>query len=210
MTSVDVRPAFSETLRNATGSAHAGAQGSQFVRDLFAGRLSREQFASMVAQHYFIYDTLETTGRAMEANPIVAPFLSPELPRVPSLEADLAYLLGASWRERIAPTPATEAYRARIAAAAGDSALFVAHHYVRYLGDLSGGQHIAKSISKVFGFEADGVRFYHFAGIPDADAFKNAYRRNLDEAPWTESERQRVVAESLKAYELNTRVLVEL
>ena len=68
MTSVDVRPAFSETLRNATGSAHAGAQGSQFVRDLFAGRLSREQFASMVAQHYFIYDTLETTGRAMEAN----------------------------------------------------------------------------------------------------------------------------------------------
>ncbi len=210
MTATAAVPSFSETLRANTGNAHAAAQGSQFVRDLFAGKLSREQFASMVAQHYYLYTALEQTGHVLAADPVTAPFLAPELERVPSLEMDLAYLLGPEWRDRIEATPATLNYVQRIRASQADAAAFVAHHYVRYLGDLSGGQHIAKFIAKVFGFEQDGIRFYHFEGIADADAFKDAYRRKLDDAPWSAEERSHVVDESLTAYALNTRVLVEL
>lgn len=210
MTAAVETPSFSETLRKATGGAHAGAQGSPFVRDLLSGKLSRDRYAAMVAQHYFIYDALEGIGRQLADDPVASPFLAAELDRVPSLEADLEYLLGPSWREHINATAATHDYVARIRETEGDSYAFVAHHYVRYLGDLSGGQHIARFITKEFGFGKDGVRFYDFAAIPDADAFKNAYRRNLDDAPWSESDQTHVVEESLAAYELNTRVLAEL
>lgn len=210
MTAAVETPSFSETLRKATSGAHAGAQGSPFVRDLLAGKLSRERYAAMVAQHYFIYDALERIGRELAGDPVASPFLAAELDRVPSLEADLAFLLGPSWRERISATAATSEYVARIRETEGDSYAFVAHHYVRYLGDLSGGQHIAKFISKEFGFGKDGARFYDFAGIPEPDTFKDAYRRNLDEAPWTDANRAHVVEESLAAYALNTRVLSEI
>jgi heme oxygenase len=146
----------------------------------------------------------------MSADADAGAFLSPHLARVPSLERDLEFLLGPGWREQIAPIPATAAYTERIAAVTGDSAAFVAHHYVRYLGDLSGGQHIARAIAKALSLELDGIRFYHFAGIADPDAFKNHYRAALDSAAWSEPERAELIAEALRAYDLNTRVMLEL
>ena len=129
---------LSERLREATKHAHAGAQGSAFVRELFAGKLNRGLYSRMVAQHYFIYAALEDTAATMSSDPTARAFLAPELARVPSLERDLEFLLGDAWRDQVAPTAATVAYVERISETAGDSAGFVAHHYVRYLGDLSG------------------------------------------------------------------------
>ncbi len=201
---------FSERLREATKHAHAGAQGSAFVRELFAGKLNRGLYSRMVAQHYFIYAALEDTAATMSSDPTARAFLAPELARVPSLERDLEFLLGDGWRDQIAPTAATVAYVERISETAGDSAGFVAHHYVRYLGDLSGGQHIARAIAKALDLDADGVRFYLFEEIGDPNVFKDRYRAALDEAAWDEPRREALIAEALAAYELNTRVMLEL
>jgi len=201
---------FSEVLRDATKGAHGSAQGSTFVRELFGGNLSTEQYASMVAQHYFIYETLETASAELRDDPVAGPFISDSLLRVPALKADLEFLLGPAWESRISALPATAEYARVLRATASDPGAFVAHHYVRYLGDLSGGQHIARVIKKVFNLETDGVRFYEFALIADPDAFKERYRGLLDEAPWGPAERDRVVEVVLSAYELNTRVFAEL
>ncbi|WP_250544226.1 biliverdin-producing heme oxygenase [Canibacter zhuwentaonis] len=48
----------------------------------------------------------------------------------------------------------------------------VAHHYTRYLGDLSGGQMIAKRIRSQHGLESDSVAFYEFAELGDLNEFK--------------------------------------
>ena len=76
---------------------------------------------------------------------------------MPALEADLRHLIGADWRERIAPVPSTSAYAARILEAAeeGWAAGVIAHHYTRYLGDLSGGQMIARRVAKQHGLDAE-------------------------------------------------------
>jgi len=88
---------------------------------------------------------------------------------------------------------------------------FVAHHYTRYLGDLSGGQHVAGVVRRVLAMDdSSGTSFHTFADIPDAGAFKAEYRRRLDEAPWDEDERDRVVDEIRIAYHHNTRVLAML
>lgn len=210
MTTIDIETTFSERLREATKDAHMGAQSSAFVRDLFAGKLNRSLYARMVAQHYFIYSALEETSMAMSGDAVASPFISTELTRVPSLERDLEFLLGDGWREQIAPITATAVYVERIASTAGDSAGFVAHHYVRYLGDLSGGQHIARAVAKVLELGADGVRFYHFDEIDEPSVFKERYRKALNEAAWDESRRQTLIAEALTAYDLNTQVMLTL
>jgi heme oxygenase len=131
--------------------------------------------------------------------------------RLPSLEADLQFLLGDGWQDAIRPIPATIAYCERIReVGASWPGGFVAHHYVRYLGDLSGGQMIAKVIKRACGLDEDGVRFYTFDKVTDPTTFKNNYRACLDRAPWSNEERQRIIAEALVAYDFNTRMLQDL
>ena len=57
---------------------------------------------------------------------------------------------------------------------------FVAHHYTRYLGDLSGGIFIGRVMQRRFGFDTNGIGFYLFADIADPRAFKDVYREQLD------------------------------
>jgi heme oxygenase (biliverdin-producing, ferredoxin) len=87
---------------------------------------------------------------------------------------------------------------------------FVAHHYTRYLGDLSGGQAIRRLMQRHFGFETNGVGFYLFEQIADPKTFKDTYREQLDTAGWDESERERVIDEVLAAYRLNTELFDDL
>lgn len=203
---------FSEQIRTASWGAHEAAAGGPFMRNLLAGNLERARYAALVAQHYFAYAVLEDAARAHAADPVAGAFVFPELERLPALEADLAFLLGAQWRTQIAPTAATAAYCARMRDVCfGWPGGFVAHHYVRYLGDLSGGQLIRRRVEQAYGLaDHDGVRFYVFDRILDGGAFKARYRGLLDAAPWSEDEQQRITGEILAAYACNTRVLVDL
>ena len=87
---------------------------------------------------------------------------------------------------------------------------FVAHHYTRYLGDLSGGLFIGKLMQRRFGFDTNGIGFYIFADIADPKEFKEHYRVQLDSAPWDEAEKERVIDEVLLAYRFNTELFEDL
>jgi len=129
--------------------------------------------------------------------------------RLPSLERDLAHLRGPGWRSTLTALPATRAYADRVAECARTwPSGYVAHHYTRYLGDLSGGQIIRGRAEKTWGFarKGDGVRFYVFEGVPNPAAFKRGYRELLDAVPADDLEKQRVVSECKRAFTLNTDV----
>ncbi|WP_158867533.1 biliverdin-producing heme oxygenase [Leifsonia sp. AG29] len=202
---------FSQALRERTRSVHEQSEGSSFVQELMAGDGSRDDYVAMLAQHYFIYRALENGALTMAADPVASLFLSPELDRLPAIEADLAFLLGPDWAGRIAPLPSTARYAARIDEV-GESwpGGFVAHHYTRYLGDLSGGQIIRTILQRQYGFGSEGVGFYAFPGIAKPKAFKDAYRARLDAVDWPEDERDRVVAEVGRAFRFNTDLFVDL
>ncbi|MEV6526220.1 biliverdin-producing heme oxygenase [Longispora sp. NPDC051575] len=202
---------FSADLRAATWSEHQNAESTAYLDALMRGQLTLGQYGDMVAQHYFAYVVLEEAARAMRTDPVGAPFAVPELDRVPALEADLNYLYGATWAERITPNAATVRYCARLREVCFDwPGGFVAHHYTRYLGDLSGGQFIRKSVARIYGLTDHGVAFYDFPELGDLQAFKARYREALDSAPWSAEEQGRIVAETLVAYQLNTEVLADL
>ena len=202
---------FSRRLRAATWDDHRTANRSAFVRRLFAGELPLAAFAALSTQLYFVYAELERVADAMGADPEAGPFLSAGLTRLPALEADLTHFHGAGWRAAVTAGPVARAYARRIAETEGWPGGLVAHHYTRYLGDLSGGGIVTRVAAREYGLSGAGLRFYEFPAIADPAAFKDAYRARLDGlAAGDEPERDRIVAETRAAYRLNIALLDEV
>lgn len=202
---------FSTLLRQRSSGAHSASEGEGFMSGLLKGEGTRDDYVSLVAQHYFIYRALEAAAERMSGDPIAAPFITDRLTRLPALEADLEFLIGPDWAEQIRPLPTTERYVSRIDEVGSTwPGGFIAHHYTRYLGDLSGGIFIGRVMQRRFGFETNGVGFYVFDDIADPRAFKDVYREQLDAVPWDDEERERVVGEVLRAYQFNTELFQDL
>ncbi len=203
---------FSAEVRERTWPNHKRAERTEYLRALITGRVDKLGYAEMVAQHYFAYVVLEEAGEAMRRDPVAGGFVTDELLRVPALERDLAALLGPDWRDRIAPNDATRSYCDRMREVCFTWPFaFIAHHYTRYLGDLSGGQHLARVVERRLGIDKQsGTAFYDFSALGDLDAFKAAYREQLDAVAWSEQERSWFLAETAYAYDINTAVLDEL
>lgn len=203
---------FSQALRERTWSGHDDSAGDTFMRDLMQGNGTRDDYIALVVQHYFIYEALEHAEARFTDDPDAARFISPSLTRLPALEQDLEFLLGETWRDQISAVPTTQRYvdRIREIEAEGWAGGFVAHHYTRYMGDLSGGQAIGRLMQRHFGFETNGVGFYLFDQIANPKAFKETYREQLDAVGWDEAERERVIDEVLLAYRFNSELFHDL
>jgi heme oxygenase len=201
---------LSARVRAGTSADHDAAQGSGFLDALAAGRLPRDAYVDLAAQHWFIYSALESAAVPMAADPVAGAFVRPELTRIPALAADLGHLAGPDFAERIVALPATVAYQARLdEVAAREAPAFVAHHYTRYLGDLSGGQYLGPAIARAYGLNGEGHRFFVFDGIRPP-SFRARYRELLDEAAWSPADQDAFLAEVREAYRLNIAVLAEL
>ncbi|WP_328503447.1 biliverdin-producing heme oxygenase [Streptomyces sp. NBC_00457] len=200
---------FSTLIRTASHEQHVEAETSTFMSDLLGGRLGVDAYARYTEQLWFVYEALETGTERLASDPVAGPFIQPGLFRLPALERDLEHLRGADWRPTLTALPATQAYATRIAECADTwPAGYIAHHYTRYLGDLSGGQIIRDKAERTWGFtkKGDGVRFYVFEEIANPAAFKRGYRELLDEVHADDLEKQRIIAECKKAFALNTAV----
>jgi heme oxygenase len=206
----DIIP-FSQVLRERTSTDHGSSEGAGFMQDLMSGRGTRDDYIALVAQHYFIYEALEAAATGLRDDAVAASFISPKLTRLPAIVADLEFLLGTDWRDRVAPLPTTVRYVDRIQVVGSTwPGGFIAHHYTRYLGDLSGGQIIRTLMQRQFGFETNGVGFYLFAEIGKPREFKDVYRAQLDSVGWTQTERERVIDEVILAYRFNTELFEDL
>lgn len=202
---------FSQALREHIGQSGADDQAAAFMTSLMTGSGSRDDYIALISQHYFVYQALESVAESMANDPIAAPFLSTKLTRLPAIAEDLRFLVGEGWRERIHPLPSTVAYVERILTVAGGwSGGFIAHHYTRYLGDLSGCAIVRTLLQRRFGFETNGVGFFLYGEIATPSAFRATYREQLDAAGWEDAERERVIAEVAEAYRLTTELFRDL
>ncbi|PFG18592.1 heme oxygenase (biliverdin-producing) [Serinibacter salmoneus] len=202
-------PPLSERLREATRPQHERAENRGFVVELMGGDLGVEAYVDLAVQHRAIYAALEAAGERLRGDAVAAPFLLPELMRLPSLEADLVTLRGTDWREGASLVPATADYVARLDAIA-TAGEYLAHAYTRYLGDLSGGQVIARMLQRHYGMTPEQLTFYTFTEIPKPKPFKDRYRALMDAAPFSATESDAVVAEARVAFDLNAALFDDL
>jgi heme oxygenase len=140
------------------------------------------------------------------SHPALEPTYNPTLlARTSSLSADIAHLLEVdedSWQSHpihqslTTPMPAPLLNfidRLNVLSNAADPSPLLAHAYVRYLGDLSGGQNMRHIFAKSYGLddsEGLGISFYIFkelksskpAGLGEMKRIKEWYREGLNKA----------------------------
>ncbi len=196
---------LSAAMKDGSTAEHEAAEQSPFVAELLAGRVNARGYADYLRRLRAIYSALEDAVRTRRTDPFVAAVYDPALERVPAIDADLAHW--APGTAHIVESPAAQAYRDRIASASWGGAL-LAHHYTRYLGDLSGGQIVGKMLDRTFGLNGAGLAFYKFP--VRAKPYKDEYRARLDGLTLDADEIGRAVDEVKVAFRLNQGLFDEL
>jgi len=203
---------FSKQIREGTQSSHRSAESSDFIVRYMRGNIELDEFRRMNAALYLVYVALEEEQVRHRDHLLVAPLCFPALFRAESLRTDLRFLYGPDWEEHLGPSPAGKAYIDRIRwVGDNDPVLLVAHLYTRYLGDLSGGQMLARVARKTLETKGgQGMSFYVFDEVSNPKEFKNMYRRRMDELPLDESQRQAIIDEANHVFALNQGLFSEL
>jgi heme oxygenase len=189
-------------LRDATSDEHRHAESRGYITALMGGGLSLAEYARYLGQLLPVYEALE---RRVPTAADPALLHETSVHRVDALRASLT-ALGVD-PASVVPLAATERYAARIGSfGESDGLLHLAHHYTRYLGDLSGGQAIATMMARHYGASAEQLAFFRFDAIENAVHFKRAYRALLDELSLPPLALDAMVAEARLAFALNAAV----
>lgn len=126
-------------LKELTKEVHQDAERQGFVKVLMSGQMSEELYAEFLYNQHAIYNLLEACAMS---HGLLNDF--PQIRRAPSILADFQEL----WKKEDMPelAPSTEKYIQHMATIKEDPKKLMAHIYVRHMGDLSGGQMIAKRV----------------------------------------------------------------
>lgn len=202
-------------LREGTSHSHTLAENTAFTKCFLKGIVEREPFRKLLADFYFLYSTLEEELERHQNHPVISNIYFSELNRKQSLAADLKYYYGENWAAEIFPSAAGQAYVARIREISStEPALLVAHSYVRYMGDLSGGQSLKNIARSALELPSDqGTQFYEFEQISTVEEkreFKGKYRDGLNALSVDETLEKKIVDEANYAFKLNRDVVHEL
>tara|TARA_B100002019_G_scaffold289299_1_gene304630 strand:+ start:16295 stop:17005 length:711 start_codon:yes stop_codon:yes gene_type:complete len=202
---------ISKQLKDGTKQSHSAAENTKFVASFLRGVLNPEEYRKLLANFYFVYSTMEEKIQDT-TDSMVKQIRSESLERKDAIESDLEYYYGPQWKDQITPTDACNTYCFRInEVAEQDPYLLIAHHYTRYIGDLSGGQILKQIVQRVLKPPVGkGLNFYEFPFIQDAKEFKSNYRSVLDNLDLDQSEINNLIAEANYAFRLNMYMFDEI
>lgn len=195
---------LSVVLRTASMSDHKEAENVHFITHLMKGELTARHYIEYLNQLAYVYQALERELPEGEDLPYHA-----GLKRFDRIVADLE-LLGVEDFSQTPMLKATADYVARLSELSPSDYRFVAHHYTRYLGDLSGGQAIGALMQRHYSLDKNQVSFYDFSNLGDPVPIKVAYREALDNLALSESQVSELIDEVKLSFQLNTAMFREL
>jgi heme oxygenase len=123
-------------LKELTWEHHKNAERQEFVREMFSGKLTEERYATFLFNQHPQYNLLEVFA-------MVHGLL--DVRRAPAIHDDYQEL----WKDtnRQPPLlPVVKEYMDHLVKIQNDPDKLMAHIYVRHMGDLSGGQMLAKKV----------------------------------------------------------------
>lgn len=177
---------FSQRMREATRQEHSSAETRGFITALMAGELTEMDYWRMLGQYLPLYAALEQATRDVAgSSEVAAAFHDERLFRAAAIRADLRERFGSEAPvvdgvELTAALPGTQRYIARIHGASVPA--LMAHHYLRYLGDLSGGQAIGALVARHYAIPREQLSMWDFSDIETPKRVKDAYRARLDDS----------------------------
>ena len=172
-------------LKELTKEQHTNAERQEFVKVLFKD-INPELYATYLWNQFPQYELLEVMANR---HGLFNDF--PQIRRSKSIHKDMLEL----WphKDRQPPQcPVVKEYLDHIMSIMDDPDKLMAHIYVRHMGDLSGGQMIAKKVP-------GAGRFYQFDG--DREELKEKIRKKVDDS---------MADEAKLCFEFATRLFQEM
>jgi heme oxygenase len=154
------------SLKELTKENHTNAERQAFVKVLFSGNIDPKLYATYLKNQHPQYEILEVC--AMPHGLLTG---LPDIRRAPAINADFVELWGDD--NTVPPMcPVVKDYMDYIMSIKDQPQRLMAHIYVRHMGDLAGGQMIAKKVP-------GSGKYYQFE---DPETLKAAIRERLDDS----------------------------
>lgn len=189
------------------GKAHHQAEGMVFSRALLAGEATPLQLAALIRSLLPAYALLEERAPQLAASLGASTIPWDSLARRTALEHDVARL---AVLPQTPDSPAAAAWLERLALLAEQSPQrLLAHAYVRYGGDLSGGQQLAQQARALLQRQGlPPLEFWEFER-PTAE-LKQALHDGLEQLQLSDSQERELLDEAEAAFHATQRLLAEL
>lgn len=155
------------SLKELTYEEHKHAETRPFVKILFSGKINPKLYATYLKNQHPMYELLEVC--AMPHGLLTD---MPDVRRAQYIIADFDELWNKDEDGDPQILPVVKRYMEHIMSIRNDPQKLMAHLYVRHMGDLAGGQMIAKRIP-------GSGRMYQFE---DPEGLKGAIRAKLDDS----------------------------
>lgn len=205
---MEVHLLLSKRLYQETQVAHEQVENLPFVIALRNEKLTQKEYTQHLADLRVVYESLEK-GMLENINlPTIKALYDENLCRTNALEQDLRSFSALDLK----PTMAAKDYVNHLnELSKSHPNLLIAHAYVRYLGDLSGGRMIKTTIEKLF--PGEHTAFYNFDDLLGPNAmgakfveYKNKWKDQLDVQEFTDNDKLAMVEEAKKAFEFTGRM----
>lgn len=125
------------TLKEATADLHKEAEEQPFIKSIFSGNVSKEKYVSFLFQKYMLYSRLEKYGEELNLFEGIE-----DIKRTPFIIEDIEQLSYFTLQTK----RSTESYLKHIESLKNDQSKLMAHIYVHHMGDMFGGQMLAKLV----------------------------------------------------------------
>ena len=187
---------LSELVKDSTKQLHEITDNSPFMLALLSGTVTSEAYTDYLTQLAPIYEALESWDDKKTPWAI----FDRRLDRFESIVYDIESLGGSylvynetlSYVSHIKKLIKEE-----------DWIRLLAHHYTRYLGDLSGGQAVATLVIKNLMIPPNFLSFYEFQLINNKVRYKETYKEQLDQLKLTEQEQAIFIEEVITSFKFN-------
>ncbi len=201
---------LSVRLRAETRLAHRLVDATRFAKAFFKGTLTQAVYAESLTRIFPVYAAMERLLSVAARTSVLGGFHLPEVYRAGAIVRDMSHF---GRFPSAALSAATAAYVDRITSI-GEGRLpthrLIAHAYVRYMADVSGGVLARRVAQKVLKLPSrEGLAYFDFDHL-DPQAFRTVFHARLDGASLSRAECAEVVDEANRAFELNRGVADEV
>ncbi len=202
---------LSELFQSETKTIHKEVEQHEFVKKILSDSIEGKDYLQHLVDLHAIYQSLEDGLRAnLKKTPHIQTIYFEELCRENGLQRDLKLLREACNQRPIECSQSANDYVLHLNHLADSTPLLlVAHAYVRYLGDLSGGMILKQHLEKKW---PDAIEFYDFASLltkhdkKNAWAFKEFFKVKMNQMPLNDLQRKELAAEAKKAFEFSGKL----
>lgn len=201
---------FHAQIKDRTEQAHRAAEEAPFISQLMGGALSPHAYLDYLRALAPIYLRMEELFQAHSANEPLSYLDHRALDRAALIREDIAFLGGKIGVSSKFPQLSSVNQYLKLLDDDISPIRLCAHHYIRYLGDLSGGQAIARLVSRHYEIPFEGLNFYNFEAIGDIVFYKKRYRDFLNLLPITDEMREVFLQEVDVLYKLSRDIFLEL